>query len=139
MQALTGNAFDPADAVALLDTWLTSGKQPAAAADNCTDASGNMISGPHIYEEPGPCRDLYPVFGDARTAAGAPIINDRLKCQVRPVDPTKYKVTFAPQQADRLRRIFPDGVCDWRKPGVGQVPLAATWINYGKPPWRAVK
>ncbi len=139
VQALTGNAFDPSDAVALLDNWLTTGKQPAAAADNCTDASGALVSGPHIYDEPGPCRDLYPVYGDSRTAAGAPIVNDRLKCQTRPVDPAKYKVTFAPQQADRLRRIFPDGVCDWRKPGVGQVPLAATWIDYGKPPFRASK
>jgi hypothetical protein len=139
VQALTGAAFDPADVVALLDTWLTRGKQPAEAADNCTDAEGNLVSGPNIYDEPGPCRDLYPVFGDARTAAGAPIINDRLKCRVRPVDPQRYKVEFAPQQADRLQRIFPDGVCDWRKPGVGQVPLAATWINYGKPPFLATK
>jgi hypothetical protein len=48
-------------------------------------------------------------------------------------------VELAPQQADRLERIFPDGVCNWRKRGVGQVPLAATWINYGKPPWRTPK
>lgn len=139
VQALTGNAFDPADAVALLDHWLTTGKQPAAAADNCTDATGAMVSGPHIYEQPGPCRDLYPVFGDPRTAAGAPIINNRLKCAVRPVDPKGYKVTLTSAQADRLRRIFPDGVCDWRKPGVGQVPLAATWINYGKAPFLPTK
>ena len=54
---------------------------PQEAVDNCTDATGKLVSGPHIYDEPGPCRDLYPVFGDPRTAAGAPLINDRLKCQ----------------------------------------------------------
>jgi len=124
-----------ADVVALLDQWLSTGKQPAAAQDNCTDASGKLVSGPHIYDQPGPCRDLYPVFGDPRTAAGAPIINDRLKCQVRPVDLKSYKVTFTAEQATRLKRIFPTGVCDWNERGVGQVPLAATWIDYGRPPW----
>lgn len=132
--ALTGTAFDPAAAVALLDGWLTSGHRPSDAVDNCTDAEGKLISGPKIYTQPGPCRDLYPVFGDSRTAAGAPIINDRLKCQRRPVDPKQYKVAFTADQVKALRRIFPSGVCDWHKPGVGQVPLAATWINFGDPP-----
>jgi hypothetical protein len=44
-------------------------------------------------------------------------------------------VPFTSGQVARLRRIFPGGVCDWRKPGVGQVPLAATWIDYGRRPW----
>ncbi len=133
--ALTGTAFNPAEVVALLDRWLTNGYRPDAAVDNCTDADGKLVSGPKIYERPGPCRDLYPVFGDPRTAAGAPIINDRVKCQRRAVDLKRYKVKFSPAQARRLRETFPTGVCNWRKPGVGQVPLAATWINYGKPPF----
>jgi hypothetical protein len=133
--ALTGTAFDPAAAIELLDQWLTDAKRPAEAVDNCTDAAGKLISGRKIYDEPGPCRDLYPVFGDPRTAAGAPLINDRLKCRRRPVDPKAYDVKLTPDQIGRLRLIFPSGVCDWRKPGVGQVPLAKTWINYTKGPF----
>lgn len=133
--ALTGKAFDPTDAIQLLDRWLTNGYRPKEAVDNCTDASGALISGPHIYEKPGPCRDLYPVFGDPRTAAGAPIINDRLKCQRQDIDPKQYKTKLTAAQLTRLRQIFPTGVCNWTKPGVGQVPLAATWINYGEPPY----
>jgi hypothetical protein len=133
--ALTGTAFDPADLVGLLDEWLTTGEQPVEAGDNCTDAAGTIVRGPRIYSEPGPCRDLYPVWGDPRTAAGAPIVNDRLKCRTRRVDPGSYRVEFTSQQAARLRRIFPDGVCNWREPGVGQVPLAATWINYTRGPF----
>jgi Tannase-like family of unknown function (DUF6351) len=129
--ALTGTAFDPAAAVALLDRWLTVGDRPKEAVDNCTDAEGRLISGPKIYTQPGPCRDLYPVFGDPRTAAGAPLINDRLKCRRSPVDPKRYKVPFSSAQLSRLRRIFPSGVCDWHQPGIGQVPLAGTWIDYG--------
>jgi hypothetical protein len=133
--SLTGTAFKPADLISLLDEWLTTGEQPDEAGDNCTDAEGNIVRGPRIYSEPGPCRDLYPVFGDPRTAAGAPIVNDRLKCQTRRVDPDAYRVDFTSEQAARLREIFPDGVCNWRKPGVGEVPLAATWINYTRGPF----
>ncbi|MGZ4733966.1 MAG: DUF6351 family protein [Acidimicrobiia bacterium] len=133
--ALTGTAFDPTDAITLLDHWLTIGYRPKEAVDNCTDATGKLISGSKIYNQPGPCRDLYPVFGDPRTAAGAPLINDRLKCQRTDIDPNQYKVKLTSAQLSRLREIFPSGVCNWRKPGVGQVPLAATWINYGKPPF----
>jgi hypothetical protein len=129
-QTLTGMGFDAADVTRLLDQWLTTGQMPAEAADNCTDADGNIVRGPRLYSTPGPCRDLYPVFGDPRTAAGAPIVNDRLKCQTRRVDPDRYRVDFTSEQAQRLEQIFSEGVCDWRKPGVGQVPLAATWINY---------
>jgi hypothetical protein len=132
---LTGNAFNPADAIALLDRWLSTGFRPKEAVDNCTDANGHLVSGPNIYTTPGPCRDLYPVFGDPRTAAGAPLINNRLKCQRTAVSLTRYKVKLTAAQAARLRRIFPIGVCDWRKPGVGQVPLAKTWINYSRPPF----
>ncbi len=137
--ALTGNAFDPTDAITLLDRWLTGGYRPKEAVDNCTDATGHLVSGPNVYTQPGPCRDLYPYFGDPRTAAGAPLINDRLKCQRTPVDLKSYAVKFTPAQAAKLRQTFPSGVCDWRKPGVGQVPLAATWINYGRPPFAPTK
>jgi hypothetical protein len=135
VQALTGTAFDPAEIVRLLDEWLTTGKQPDEAGDNCTDAEGNIVRGSRIYTTPGPCRDLYPLHGDPRTAAGAPLVNDRLKCQTRRADPARYEVEFTSEQAQRLRQIFPDGVCDWRRPGVGQVPLAATWINFTKGPF----
>jgi hypothetical protein len=138
-KALTGGAFDPTDAVALLDRWLTIGYRPKEAVDNCTDASGNLVSGNDIYTKPGPCRDLYPVFGDSRTAAGAPLANDILKCRRQPVDVKSYAVTFTSEQAARLKKIFPTGVCNWDVKGVGQVPLAATWIDYSRPPYGVTK
>jgi hypothetical protein len=132
VQALTGTAFQPVDLVTTLDEWLTKGKRPAAARDNCTDTSGKLISGDHVYDS-GPCKDLYPIAGDARTAAGAPLRNDIVKCRTRPADGKGYgKAKFTKVQLKQLRKIFPDGVCDWNQKGVGQVPLAATWIDYGK-------
>ena len=32
----------------------------------------------------------------------------------------------------RLQKVFPDGVCDYSKPGIGQGP-AETWLSYGTP------
>ncbi|HEY7438072.1 MAG TPA: DUF6351 family protein [Acidimicrobiia bacterium] len=131
VQALTGTVVDPASLVKVLDQWLTTKHQPAAAQDNCTDAKGAIIAGPGIYES-GPCHDLYKVYGDPRIAAGAPVINDRLRCKRVKIDPSSYGTTLSSAQLTRLEKVFPQGVCDWKAKGVGQVPLAATWINYGK-------
>lgn len=132
-QALTGTAFDPADVVQLLDQWLTSGHRPDAAVDSCTDAKGALVSGTHVYDRPGPCRDLYPLAGDPRTAAGAPLVNDVIKCRLRPMRARDYRGLLTAAQVDRLRRTFPGGVCDWDARGVGQVPMAETWIDYERP------
>jgi uncharacterized tannase-like protein DUF6351 len=113
------------DAVDVLDQWLDAGTPPASAVDNCPAASGA-----DVYTKPGPCRDSYPLHNDPRTAAGAPRRNDVLKCQLKPIDTNDYKVTFTAAQTSRLRALFPSGVCDWTKQGVGQVPLEGTWLRY---------
>ncbi len=118
------------DGVAILDRWLDTGKMPADAGDNCPGAHGTFITGPKIYDEPGPCRDSYPLHGDPRTAAGEPRRDDVLKCQLKPITPSDYNVKFTDAQQTRLTQIFPQGVCDWTKPGVGVVPLEGTWLRY---------
>jgi hypothetical protein len=123
-----GGAGD--NAVAVVDEWLTTGTRPANAADNCLGAGNAVVTGPDLYEKPGPCRDNYPLHGDPRTAAGAPLRNDILKCQLAPIDTDGYGVPISAVQEERLRRIFPDGVCDWTKPSVGYVELEGTWLRY---------
>lgn len=123
-----GGAGD--SAVAILDEWLADGKQPANARDNCVGVDGVVVTGPDIYEKPGPCRDNFPLHDDPRTAAGAPLRNDILKCQLAAIDVGSYGVSFTPDQEARLRRIFSDGVCDWTKPSVGFVELEGTWLRY---------
>jgi hypothetical protein len=113
------------DAVDVLNQWLDAGKPPADAVDNCPAASGA-----DVYTKPGPCRDSYPLHNDPRTGAGAPRRNDILKCQLKPIDTNDYTVTFSAAQMSRMRALFPNGVCDWTKQGVGQVPLEGTWLRY---------
>ena len=76
------------------------------------------------------CKQLFPFAGDARLAAGAPPTDDVFKCALKPVDPADYKVLPTAEQLARLRQLFPDGVCDYTKPGVEQVPLAGTWLSF---------
>ena len=127
----TGGGRGP-EIIAVLDQWLTSGTRPATAIDNCLDQTGKRISGVGLYERPGPCTDPYPLHDDPRTAAGAPRRNDILKCSLKPPATDDYgEISFSDAQATRLRTIFPDGVCDWTKTGVGQVALEGTWLTYG--------
>jgi hypothetical protein len=55
-----------------------------------------------------------------------------LKCAVKPLDFRDYPVAFTPADQAKLRRAFPTGVCDYRRPGIGQQPPSGTWIDYGR-------
>ena len=44
-----------------------------------------------------------------------------------------YGVAFDPAQQNRLRAVFPGGVCDYRRPSVGFGP-SRPWVNYGSTP-----
>jgi hypothetical protein len=56
-----------------------------------------------------------------RQVAGGPLAENVLACQLKPLDTADYApVTFSATQLARLHAAFPEGVCDWSKPGVGQ-------------------
>jgi hypothetical protein len=56
-----------------------------------------------------------------RQVAGGPLAENILKCQLQPLDVADYApVTFSAAQLARLQAAFPEGVCDWAGPGVGQ-------------------
>ena len=78
----------------------------------------------------GECNKLYPTFPPPRMIAGGPVTNNILKCQLKPVDVKDYSVEFTNDEKDRLKAIFSDGVCDWKKPGVEQQKPLGTWLRY---------
>jgi hypothetical protein len=58
-----------------------------------------------------------------RQVAGGPLAENILKCQLKPLDPTEYApAVLTAGQLTRLAAVFPGGVCDWSKPGIGQQP-----------------
>ncbi|MDE0624349.1 MAG: DUF6351 family protein [Bryobacterales bacterium] len=133
------------DVVRLMDQWLDavaadeSGDEPIAAiargrpadlSDACWSAEGERLADDGASGDSGPCSELYPPSGDPRIAAGAPLEGDILKCQLKPLDPADYGPSLNSEQLTRLSAVFPGGVCDYSKPGIGQVPLERTWIRY---------
>ena len=134
-----------ADALQMMDLWLeniakdhapgsTNEKvvrnKPADLVDACYTDEGEKISEPALYDEKGVCNQLYPPHGDSRIAAGASVAGDIMKCTLKPFNPKGYSKTLTASQLQRLNQTFPDGVCDWSAPGVGQHPLKDTWLSF---------
>lgn len=70
-------------------------------------------------------------FGTPRTVAGDDIRTLTNKCQLKPVDPADYPLAMDAQGfAQQVAEIFPQGVCDYSRPGQG-VTRTLTWLQYG--------
>ena len=107
--------------------------KPTTALDGCWDAEGTRIDEPATFDGPGRCNTLFPNHKNPRLVAGSPIADDITKCQLKPITPRDYGVTFTPDELQRLRGVFPGGVCDYSKPGINQVPLGGTYLKLPLP------
>lgn len=105
--------------------------KPAALVDACFREDGTAIVERQRYTGDTTCNRLYPSHANPYIVAGMPVSNNVLKCQLKPVSASDYPTDFDPQDVDRLRRIFPEGVCDYSRPGVEQQPLAGVWLSFG--------
>ena len=105
-------------------------RRPAAATDAWFDSDGKKHAEPATLDPASAFSRAYPVHGNPRIAAGGPQTNDILKCKLKRIDMRDYKVIFTVAQQQRLRAIFPDGVCDFTKRGVGQVRASGTFVRY---------
>lgn len=127
---LTARAALAATRPGLDDAELTRMSRPDGLADGCIAPDGERIVEELTLDPAARCNELYPYHRNPRVVAGGPTSSDVLKCRLQPLDRAAYPVTFTDGQWQRLRAVFPDGVCDWSQPGVGQVPLSATWIRF---------
>lgn len=111
--------------------------KPAGAVDGCFTPSLT----PQFIAEPqtrstlpnSQCNTLYPSYSVTRIEAGGPDGADKLKCVLKPVTASDYRVTFTSAQTTRLNAVFSTGVCDWSQPGVNQVPLVP-YASFGPSP-----
>jgi hypothetical protein len=62
-------------------------------------------------------------------AAGMPLADDTLQCQLKPMRRDDYPVKFTDAQWQALQRSFPKGVCDYTRPGVDQHGTTP-WLTY---------
>jgi hypothetical protein len=115
-------------AIDAMSQWLDTHTKPATAVDGCWTADGTRIDEPATLDGPGKCNQLYPSHSTPRLTAGAPLTDDVMKCQLKPIDARDYTVKFNDAELQQLRQVFPAGVCDYSKPGVMQLPLAGTYL-----------
>lgn len=141
------------EALLKMDAWLsavekdTSGaslaskivkRKPADLNDRCANIEGlEALKDPdgHLVCHQDLVQTALTRLSTPREQAGDDTFNDRVSCQLKPLDPADYRseVGGVPlldaAQLDRLRKVFPDGVCDYTRKGVGQQP-AQTWLSY---------
>ncbi|MCQ4311205.1 tannase/feruloyl esterase family alpha/beta hydrolase [Pseudomonas stutzeri] len=108
--------------------------KPANLQDGCwtRESRPDFIPEPQRFGGPGTsaCNDLYPAFPSPRMVAGGPLASDIIKCELKAIDHRDYSVAFSGNEYARLTGIFPNGVCNWDAPGVGQTRLLGTWLEY---------
>lgn len=97
--------------------------KPSGLVDACYTATLDEI------KDPVRCREFFPVASNPRLVAGMPLSHDRLKCELKPVDRSGYTQPLSESQLASLREVFPQGVCDYDRRGVGQRP-SQTWLSY---------
>jgi hypothetical protein len=147
-----GGNTSVADANAMFEKWMTAYKsdtsadtlrtkairaKPANAVEGCYDKSTppKFVAEPQTFSNKPDttCDTLWPSYSVVRIEAGGPLAGNILKCQLKPVVATDYAVSFTAAELSRLNAIFPDGVCDWTKPGVGQTGVVP-YASFGPSP-----
>ena len=135
-------ANQSADALAVMDEWMVNIRahpqrtvaqnRPPRAVDSCFDVNGQLMhAGPDVWngiidnKPKGACTLAFPIFGTSRTVAGEPFEGDIFKCALKPVQAALQDGTYSPWIPDaaavaKLEQAFPQGVCDYSKPGLGR-------------------
>jgi len=142
------NAADTYE-LAEMDAWLTNiendhshrsaqqkvlDDKPSGLTDGCYLSATDLVHQSLTDPGTGQCGAAYPVASNPRLVAGEPLTMDDLKCSLKPLDFRDYPVTFTAAEQAELRRAFPTGVCDYRRPGVGVRAPIASWLSYGANP-----
>jgi hypothetical protein len=102
--------------------------KPRDAVDTCWDLGGNKIVEPATMDANTRCNRFYPYFSQPQLQTGQALTRDVLKCALKPINFNDYNVDFTPTEQAQLRSIFPNGVCDYAQPGIGQQPLLGTYL-----------
>jgi len=115
--------------------------KPAAAVDFCFLLADTTFSTPvfdmALCDSDSPQADglgRLAKRASPRQVAGGPLAENILKCQLKPLNSADYApIVFTSAQLARLNAVFPDGVCDWSKPGVGQQAAQSPLTFVGGP------
>jgi len=120
LSALLTSAPKPSVNAVRTHAQVVAGK-PAAAVDFCFLTGDTNFTTPVTDQAACDADARLAYFTSPHQVAGGPQAENILKCQLKPINLADYTgITFTPTQQTRLAAVFPGGVCDWTKPGVGQ-------------------
>jgi hypothetical protein len=135
---LLGGADFTTKGLTAMDRWLTAlerdkravpyarkvrESRPADVVDHCeTGVPGQIIEGTD-------CPAVVRVYETPRMVAGESVVTDTNKCRLRPVRRADY-ASFTDAEFKRYAAVFPDGVCDFSKPGVDSETPTIPWLTY---------
>lgn len=150
------NAPD-SELIPAMDTWLTAivadkststaaqktvSNKPVSVVDACWDpaltsttaTSANKTAVTQTLFGTDQCNVWYPASTLPTVVAGAPVSLDGFKCQLKSVSQADYTPALTSTQLTTLQSVFPQGVCDWSKPGVSQAQKVQAWASVGPSP-----
>jgi hypothetical protein len=85
-----------------------------------------------IRPDAGRCHELYPTFASPRIVAGGPLASDVISCRTQEPRRRDYPA-MRDSDWQRLRAVFPQGVCDYDRPGVDEQSMRGTWATFSAP------
>ena len=134
-------------AIDAMDRWLSQIKQnrqnrqnrqktvaenkPSDIQDACFNRNEKLLAkGPKVLDgkwnnkETGQCLRLYPNFMSSRHVAGSPTNGSVFKCHVQSIEQAIERGIYddidIKPHLKRLKKIFPEGVCDYSKGDLGR-------------------
>jgi hypothetical protein len=130
------------EALEVMDEWMANIRahpkrgvalnKPALATDRCFTTQGEEIArGPNVWDgilddaPQGECTQEFPLHSTSRIVAGGPFRGGVYKCALQSVDEAVERGLYGSwtqteAQLERLKEIFPDGVCDYSQEDVGR-------------------
>jgi hypothetical protein len=142
---LIGDLNYTTEGLLAMDRWLTAVERdkgrgtlaqkvvrnrPDDIQDRCSQIPGvEQVAVPGIGQV---CRlkDVESRYATPRMMAGEGVETDIQKCTLKPHRRSDYyPVEFTDSQWERLDRLFAEGVCDWTRRGVDQIPTVP-WLTY---------
>lgn len=141
--ALFGDPFYFEQGLLAMDRWLAAveadrsddtlarkivANRPEDVHDQCSDGLGHKIADEICVEF---LRHAY-AYGTPRTIAGANKYAMNYECQLKPLsrDANYGPVPLTDAQWNALESVFPEGICDYQRPGFGEDTDTVPWLTY---------
>ncbi|MGH8561365.1 MAG: DUF6351 family protein, partial [Nevskiales bacterium] len=139
---IVGDNFCGVNSFLAMDRWLAAveldtsntplpqkltANKPADLGDQCYDGVGQKLTDglcPRVTVPGSPALSVgvVPVYATPRMMAGDSITTDTNKCQLKPLNRSDNygPIGFSDAEWLQMQALYPDGVCDFSKPGVHQ-------------------